>query len=371
MIKKTPFLSSIRRVCDFRSRRPIVLAVLATFGLSACDPFSQPESMFDEYVKRVARVLDAEAVLASPELPPELPRRRERARTIAPFEMSMLDFLGLYGCELQHVVGERNSSLGKVMHPASLLDYELRFLTSAEDCLSSVSSGSVRDKLLAAIAHKRVVLPDVVWNAVWVSPEIENLFTRSRGPLGVDLDHNAVSEMAEALALLVAALRQIDAGRLDVDFKALDPVYRRWQVQALVGQLLQSAVLSTQRLNDAAKIVESRLGERPLCHKGLGNRQAEIMQSMFLSVYIGHVQPYIATVQRSRQALLPQLRSLAELPGADPGKAVERYASQVLSEQGEEGIWVEFDTAVRRHTIGWQRLLEQCGMRPGQTPAGA
>lgn len=366
MIKKTPFSYSIHGFCDFPLWRSIMLAALATFGLSACEPFSQPESMFDEYVKRVARVLDVEAVLTSPGLPPELPRRRERGRTIAPIEMSMLDFLALYGCELQHVVGERNSSLGKVMHPASLLDYELRFLRSATDCLASISSGSVRDKLTDVIARKRLALPDAVWNAVWISPEIENLFTRSRGPLGVDLDQNAMSEMEGALTLLIVALRRMESGDLGVDYKAFDPVYRRWQVQPLAGQLLQSAVLTTHRLNDAAMIVESRLGDRPLCHKGRGNRQAEIMRSMFLSVYIGHVQPYIAAVQRSRQALLPHLRALAELPGADPNGAVERYALQAFGEQAEYGIWADFDQTVRRHTLAWQRLLDQCGMRPGQ-----
>lgn len=349
-------------------RHPFLCAALVTLALAGCQPFSQPESLFDEYVRRVARVLDGEAELKAPGLPPELPRRRERARAIAPIEVSMLDFLGLYGCELQHVIGERNSSLGKVMHPAYQLDYELRFLVSAEACMARLSDGRLRDKLGAVIVHKRAALPNVVWNAVWLSPEIENLFTRSRGPLDVDADQNAVSELAQGLTSLVATLARIEAGDLGVDFKRFDSLYRRWQVQPTAGQLLRSAVLSARRLEDAALIVESRLGDRPLCHKGQGNRQAEITRSMFLSVYIGHVQPYIASVQRSRQALLPQLRALAELPGGVPDGATEDYAMQVL---GDQGVWAEFDQAVRRHTIAWQRLLEQCGMRPGQAAAGA
>lgn len=347
-----------------------MLTAWVAISLSACAPFSQPDSLFDEYVRRVARVLEGEAVLAAPGLPPELPRRRERLRAIAPMEVSLLDFLGLYGCELQHVVGERNSSLGKVMHPASLLDYELRLLVSAEACRAQLEDGRIKAKLGEVIAHKRIVLPDAVWNAVWMSPEVENLFTRSRGALAVDLDLNAVSEMAQALEQLVAALERIEAGDLAVDFKAFDSLYQRWQSQPMVGQLLQSAVLATQRLEETALIVESRLGDRPLCFKGQGNRQADTMRSMFLSVYVGHVQPYLATVQRSRQALLPPLQALAELPGAVPSGAVERYAAQVLSEQGDDNIWTTFDHAVLRHTRAWQKLLEQCGMRPGQTAEG-
>lgn len=370
MGEKAGSLRAIRMRSGWVARHSLICGVLAMFALSGCQPFSQPESLFDEYVDRVGRVLDGEVLGATSEPLPEFPRRRERMRHIAPIEMSMLDFLSLYGCELQHVVGERNSSLGRVMHPASLLDYELRFLQRAEECRTRIASGRLRDNLSAVIELKRTALPDVVWNAVWTSPEIESLFTASKGPLAVQVDPNAVSEMDEALALLVAAFERIAAGDLTVDFKAFDPLYRRWLAQPMAGQLLQSATLVTRRLDDAAGIVEARLGTRPLCHKGLRNRQAEIAQSMFLSVYIGHVQPYLAMVQRTRRALLPHLRALAALPGAAPTGAVERFAAQALGEQGDDGIWADFDQAVRRHTYAWQRLLEQCGMRPGQQTSG-
>ncbi len=340
------------------------VALLIPF-LLACDPFAKPESLMDEYVKRLGRVLEIEPTLSAIPVAPEFPRMRERVRDIPQINVSMLDFLGLYGCELQHVVGQRNSTLGRVMHPTTRLDYEVRFIRAAEECIPELDRDSLKQRLAEVVSIKRDTLGDIAWNAFWGSREIEAVFTRSRGAMPVRGDPNAVSQAASDLQFVDALLQRVLAGELTVELGGLDPVYQGWHRQPVAGQLIQSAILLTTRLEDAASLLEARLGETPLCERPIRTRRAETMQSMFLSVFAGEVQPYLADVQRARFALIPAITSLAMLGGDARSAHFDAYVAEALSQRAETGLWHRFDRAVARHTQAWQALLEQCGMRPG------
>ena len=74
---------------------------------------------------------------------------RERVHEIEPISIGMLDYFGLYGCELQYVVGKRNSSLGRVAHPLTRLDYERRFIIAAETCSETF------ERYVAAVLDER------------------------------------------------------------------------------------------------------------------------------------------------------------------------------------------------------------------------
>lgn len=345
--------------------RLLVLS-LAALLLAACDPFASPEGMFDEYVERTARVLEGDAQRSEVPTVEQLPRRRERVAEIAPLDVSMLDFLGLYGCELQHVVGERNSIMGRVMHPASVYDYELRFLRAAADCLGVIEDEALAGRVAAVAEAKRAQLVDAAWNAVWATSEIEDFLTRSRGPLAVAPDRDMAATLAADLQALRAAV-QIGSGEPPtLDFRSLDGVYQRWQSRPMAGQTLRAAALAATRLEDASRLIEARLGERPVCPRpDVRPRAAENMRGMFVSVYVGEVQPYLAQIQRLRRELIEPLHGLATL-GGGRREAVAGYAARVLGDTAEDSLWRRFDEAVARHTRAWQELLGQCGMRPGQ-----
>ena len=345
------------------------IVIFVAILIVGCDPFAQPESMLDEYNRRLARVLDVEPRLTPVPTAPALPRLRERVREIEPISLSMLDFLRLYGCELQFVVGERNSILGRVAHPLTRLDYERRFIIAAETCSESIEREELAEQLVEATTQKRQSLPDAAWNAVWGSREIERHFTRSRGALPVGLDRYRVSASVQTAAFLEHRIQILLDGELEHDLTALDDVYQRWLYDPLAGQALRSAILVSTRLNDASELIEQRLGERPLCRDGRANRQAEIMRNMFSAVYAADVQPYLADVQRVRRELLPPLLALATFRDSSPSDSFEQYVRVVLDQGHEHNHWQAFDQAIARHTQAWQRLLDQCGMRPGE-PGG-
>ncbi|QOC23953.1 DUF3080 family protein [Wenzhouxiangella sp. AB-CW3] len=321
--------------------------------------------MLDEYNERLSRVLDVDSELSPVPSAPRLPSARERVLDIDSISISMLDFLGLYGCEVQYVVGERNSTLGRVAHPLTVLDYDRRFIVAAEECAETIERKALGEQLVEAATLKRQSLADSAWNAVWGSREIENHFARSRGPLPVRPDLQQLGRSAENAGRVERSIHSLLDGNLEEDIPALDRVYQRWRNDPSAGQALRSAILVTTRLNDASDLIEQRLGDRPLCPSGRPNREAEIMQNMFSTVYAAEVQPYLADVQRVRRELLPPLLALATLENRSPGDSFEQYVATVLDDSSEHGYWQAFDQAIARHTSAWQDLLDQCGMRLG------
>lgn len=341
----------------------VVVLVLAAL-LSACDPFAKPDSLMEEYVKRLARVLNLDTQLSDIEASPRLPRMRDRRLEIEAVDLGMLDFLAFYGCDLQHVIGERTAILGRVMQPLNLLQYELQFLAAAQDCLPEITNEQRRARLLAVMQHKQENLPKVIWNATWTVPEIENLLSPSRGRYPVDAGMAGVGLLVDQLQDIHRRFELLLAGEHPQDLAPVAAAYQQWQYRSDGGQLLNSARLLTTRLDDASELLKQRLTDAPLCYQGTPNQRARQMHGMFLSVYIGEVQPYISSVHRAAEQLFSALAQLAEQQAAIMPDSMHDYYQQTLL-RSEQNLWGELDNAVQQHTELWQQLLDQCGMRPG------
>lgn len=331
--------------------------------LTGCNPFSSAEPMMDEYVERVGRVLDLEPEFSP--LPPAspLPRRRDRQLPVPELDMGMLDFLSLYGCELQYVVGEKNSVLGKVMQPLNRLRYELRFIEAGTACLPEISREGVKAALEEAIASKKQSLPVVLWNATWGVQEMESLFTLAKGDYPVAPEGNPVSDLAIDANRLNDLTEQLLSGDLSPSLDFVGAVQQRWQAEYRAGQLINSARLVIARLEDASALLTQRVNGRPLCLDGKPNNQSDIVQSMFFSVYIEKVQPYMSDLRQARRQLIEPLHKLAAMQQETMPAAFRDWYRYHLAD-GEESLWGRLDQAMAEHTRLWQELLEQCGLRP-------
>ncbi|MBN7771672.1 DUF3080 domain-containing protein [Marinobacter daepoensis] len=344
-----------------------LLPGLCALALGGCNPFSDAESMAEEYLVRLARVLDTELV-SLPDLPEAAipPRRRERTLPLPELDLGMLDFLSLYGCELQYVVGERNSVMGKVMQPINQLRYEIRFIRAARGCLSEISDEDLTGVLEAAIASKMESLPLAVWNATWGSEEIERQFTLSKGYFPVAEVGNPASDLVRDLQRVNRQVEALRAGDLEVSLKDLGEVHQRWQADVLAGQTINSARLLVSTLNAGSMMLRRRVEGRPLCLNGKPNNQSDIVQSFFFSVYIGKIQPYMSSVSRARDSLISGFSELARQQEAVMPESFTSWYQRHLSDGAESSsLWHELDQAMMLHTRHWQDLLEQCGLRPG------
>jgi hypothetical protein len=343
--------------------RPWALLIVMLL-LAGCNPFSSAEPMMDEYVERVGRVLELEPEFSS--LPPasNLPRRRDRQLPIPELDMGMLDFLSLYGCELQYVIGEKNSVMGKVMQPLNRLRYELRFIDAGNDCLPDISRDGVKESLEEAIASKKETLPIFLWNATWGVKEVESLFTLAKGDYPVEPEGNPVSDLAIDAGRLNELAEQLLAGDLSRSLDFVGDVQQRWQAEYRAGQLINSARLLIARLDDASALLEQRIDGQPLCLGGRPNSQSDIVQNMFFSVYIEKIQPYMSNVRQAKGQLIESLGQLAGLQEQSMTPAFRKWYRYHLTDETDDSLWRRLDAAMADHTRLWQTLLEQCGLRP-------
>ncbi|GGC79946.1 DUF3080 domain-containing protein [Marinobacter halophilus] len=335
--------------------------------LSGCNPFSEAEPMMDEYLERLGRVLDTPPVAILTDLPDAsiIPRRRERVLEMPDLELGMLDFMSLYGCELQYVVGERNSVMGQVMQPLNRLRYEVRFIRAAEDCLAQMDDEGLEQILLSAIESKRASLPVAVWNATWGVEEVERLLTLSKGYYPVASESNPVSDLVRDLDHLNQAVAALSAEQLEVSLEDIGRIHQRWQAEFRAGQIINSARLLIAALNAGTETIKARLDKRPLCQNERPNAQSEIVRNFFFNIYVGEVQPYMSDVSRGRDSLILALAELADQQRGVMPASFEQWYQRHLSDQADTSLWRQLDQAMMQHTRHWQELLGQCGLRPG------
>ena len=332
--------------------------------LTGCDPFATPDGMMDEYVERVARVLDEDFELTA--VPPRTPypRTRDRVQSLPDLDLGILDFLSLMGCELQFVVGERNSILGRVMQPVNRLRYEIRFIEAAESCAPDIDDEELREDILAAASSKKDSLPLAVWNATLGSEESARLLTSSKGYYPLDATGDNTADLESDLGQVNAMVRNLYQHRTDLSVDFMNQVHQRWNARSTAGQLVNSALILETRLDDASELLERRLEGRPLCIGGKPNNQSDIVRNMFFNVYVGRVQPYLAEVRRGRDSLIGPLSTLILAQQEVAPQSFADWHDQYLAVNGT-GLWARLDQSMSRHVTAWQRLLEQCGMRPG------
>ncbi len=344
----------------YRAITPVLALLLA-----GCDPFSEARPMMDEYVERLARVLETPPQFSEIDSANQLPRRRDRVLDVPELDMGMLDFLSLYGCQLQYVVGEKNSVMGRVMQPLNRLRYEIRFIEAARECLPEIEDEDFSDELEEAIGSKLESLPIAIWNATWGVEEIEKLFTLAKGYYPVAAEGNPVSDLAVDIESLNAAVTRLRSEDLAVSLDFAGGVHQRWQAEYRAGQLINSALLLTARLQDGTGLLMQRIEGQPLCLNGQPNNQSDIVKNMFFSVYIEKIQPYMSSVRKARTELIEPFEQLARIQADVMPESFADWYQRHLSRDAPEGLWRELDAAMMEHTRAWQELLGQCGMRPG------
>ena len=335
--------------------RCVCLTLLACLALvhTGCGFFADREEALDGYVEELAAAMDEPVNLSSIPTVENLPRRRERILEVAEIDMGVVDFLSLYGCELQVVVGERTSIMGRVMDAGKRLDYEIRFLGAAEDCLPDMDSERRRNAVKEAIEMKAEKLPNTLWNSVWAAEEMERLTSRSRGTLPEAELTEEFSRLAADLVAMNTLIANYEPGELPPQLERLSGIYQRWQQQALVGQLLRSAEAIQARLNDAAAVMETVTAESAICDE-------KALWALYESNFLESVEPRLRQVQQHRRLVIPLLYELTRSPGAEVPEGMTPFIERNLEQSGDDSVWRDLDDAVARHGEAWTRAFSAC-----------
>lgn len=328
----------------------------------------------DNYTSRLSRVLETEINHESPPLLPLFPHRRNRLIETQEIREGLIDLLQLKECELLPLIAERNSSLGKVYAPSQKMLYELNFFVQIRDCHTRLLNQSSSDpELLLLVSQiyriKKDNLAAEIWNGIYVSSEIEANFSRGEQPLDLVDDGSARHMFSAFSAIAQLSELPIDQSSWELPDKvtSIETLYEPLHRNRSGAKALKSIQLLTHSMNEATQIIETRLQKRALCFNQKPSAKAQILKNVFYKFYIGEFQPYLAQSHRYAKNWI-ELNNLLfinfEKAGLNIPKAMETYQLQVLSETAEGSLWFRYQSARKRHTQAWQKILKQCGMMP-------
>ena len=343
-------------------RSPVVL--IALLLLSGCPLTGEREQSANDYVRSLSSLLDVEASLSAIPTVRALPRMRQRRLELPDIEMGMVDFLSLYGCKLQVVVGERTSVLGRVAHPGTRMDYHLRFVDAARDCLPKIESSGRAEALRRAMETKKASVPEALWNGIWATSEIQEFFTRTGGTLPPRLRGQAFREARAHVERTLGLIRNLREGRLPEELERMSEVYEHWQSRPLMGQLLRSAEALATRLGDASAVIRRHLSSAGACSADGG-----AYRRFFRDRYLDGLAGRLRFVRLQRRRLVPAFRRLVDAPGAPVPEAMTPFIRRNLETASPDSVWHELDSAVRDHVAAWNELLRRCD-RPRRQLAG-
>jgi hypothetical protein len=275
--------------------------------------------------------------------------------------------VALGDCELQQLVGQKNSGLGAVMPVSQQLLYEHRFLAGAPRCIEQLADGSQRDRKLAQqldkiVALKKKDIAKVYWNATFGSPEFDKFFSLADGPVPLGGARTQPTAVANALHYLIALEGRIGNPEFEIASAEMEQQYKRLQSTRYGGSLLLSVDLLTRHLNLVAGLIERRLQTSPICPNENVSEEAQIMKNIFSNVYATDIQPYVARVHQEARKVLGLTQSFASsFEGQIPSQFVDYYQRILLIDR-DNGIWIGFETAIKRHSDAWQALLTECNI---------
>ncbi|SDU01653.1 DUF3080 family protein [Halopseudomonas salegens] len=336
--------------------------------LSGCERQPPAQRQLDDYLQRLARVLDQDWQPFDHNSLSQyrMPDRRLRMQALDEQRMGLFTLLiQTRHCQsLQHLISERNSSLGRVMPSSHLLSHDAALLHEIDACLLQIADNpdhdAMREQLIELAAIKRRELPKVFWNALNGSSEYEYYLRFADQPLPPSAeplgDHAAVSAL-EQLAYIGSSLPE----QLPPERAQIDPLFDALRRSKHGSELIHSLALTRHSLKQATRMLTSE-GTALLCPQGAVTQRARILHNVFRNIYAADIQPYLAQIQRLGQPWQSALADLQQVPGQ-----TQAGAAYLASLQGTEtALWDSYQASLQAHNNAWLEVLGRCGMQPGQ-----
>lgn len=325
----------------------VVSLVAVVFVLTGC---SDPAiSLMDDYTSRLSRTLTLELQDPAPlDLQP-LPSITATRADITDINITLVELVATRACGLDVLLGERNSSLGKVMTPSQRLKYELAFLKQVQPCLNNPDLAPDLQQKLAVIASDKTAQIDKHWQNFLLQDETLRQQLHPSRSLSEPNSVAGVAETMQALHSLLALQKSIAKQNWQqaTDINPEQALAALYKANTL-SQLQQSLRFSQNWLQSLNQQLE-QLDLKVVCPAGKHSDKADILNTILLQYFIGKVQLYLAQVDGAYQQLYPLLQQLYQ------GTALARPISQRFEVPN-----TELKAELKRHVIWWKAVQLQC-----------
>lgn len=339
-------------------------SVMIGLGLAAVACQSSLDTVYQDYLERLARIFELESVdvAFSPSL--AYPRSREWTeinRTASDRKtLSLLDFLSLDNCELRYVIARRNSALGKVASASQRLHYQLDFLYHAPECIATLRAQGETETaavLNVVMNEKKQLLPSFIWQGSLGEKEFRQLWQAGRNE--ANYPANTGSELITALEQLNHWVKRWLSGDYASDIRAYE--INLSVIRAGDGGALYRALLKQHHyLAQANTIFDNEAAlQQTVCRFGHPSAQTEALQNVVVKFWIQGLQRQSVELSRRYFDLMPSLHGLElQLADGEP-KAYYRWRQQ---RDAHLDKWL---VAPKTHSLRINKLYQRCGMTVG------
>ncbi len=268
----------------------------------------------DNYHTRLARVFDfSPSPVAPVRAVPAMPVIPHWPETGKSEQLDLLDFMSLYGCELQLVVAQQNASLGRFARSSQQLLNHLRFLHVAPDCIDSLrkeDKPALAAQLEQVFVTKQQHLAAYIWQALLGGEEARAFWKRP--VVLADYPEQVGRAPAQAIAQMRDLASRWLAGEWDAGWSELEQVLAEFRTGD-GGALLKSWEILQRRLSliDADLAQWQRTAAR--CVQARANFDARILDNVIRKFFVAEVQVWAAQLSQRYYALMVPMEALENL----------------------------------------------------------
>ena len=331
--------------------RGVLLPMVALLAVTGCQP--AVETRFTAYRQALEAITGTTTIPSNDTELFTYPSRRQRRLPMPALRIGLGDFFNLYGCRLFFLVNQRNSIMGRVMPISQRLAYEIRFLRAAQQCRIKLQQGNQTEavhRLDGIIASKRTLLPTLLWNATFDSPEMARAFSLAVSPIEVG-EEAGFTASREALEYFLRLGERLEDTSLRIDSSILESHYQSLQAHRYGGRLATTLALLSNHLAAATTTLERVAGQ-------CASNTVPTARWQSLETALTPVRQLTDTLQRQGGQWLDAVNRLIALPGIQPPPAFRDYHAAMLSQHS--GLWRRFQATVQRHRRSQHRWLSAC-----------
>lgn len=327
---------------------PWWLWLLLCLGLSGCADNSLKQA-FEDYRSRLANVLHVAPANAAQPAPLRYPALRGMKQNIPELNINLRDFYALNQCEVNSLIAERNTALGKIQAPSQRYVYERKLLSGLRDCREALSDTALAPQLDSWIAQKALNLDRVWIDLIQTSDELRRFFSRSDRYMA-DLDTQQNQQALSAFSYLLEIQRKPESelARIEDNLRILSEV-------PLFAVMHRSARL----IGDELALLTAWLEQRKIdswCQHSVKRKQITYLQNVFKLFFIQKIQAQAAALTDQHYKLSPLLKQLLQQPSLSPV-----FVDVITEYQRDYQRYME---SLKSHVTYWQRTFHACEVDP-------
>lgn len=318
------------------------------FSLCACTDYNGDKAL-QNYQQRLQRVLDVSHSNTALPNAPTLAAQRDLKQAMPDIRLDLTDAYATRRCNLDTLIGERNSSLGKVYSASKQLSYELRFLNQLQRCLEQSWDDITLLNQLQQVYQQKQLSINIAFNNMLLTDETlrkELLGKRQALPLkaapGFSETWQALTELSQ-LQQFIAQQNWQAASQIDIE-QQLQLLYR----YNFIGRLQYSLRTASHQLAELNQLTAA-VTPTALCPLQRDSEQLQILANVFSKYFVSEIQLYTSELSRYQQQLWPLLQQLYQQTDVNSALTL-RFEQSYLDMRSE----------LSNHVKWWQALNSQC-----------